>query len=379
MIWCTVLALIQWAVQHHLGLANNSFYVDDVFGSDDSGICAPLEHEGETRSVPLDQWRALSFWKWISLPFDWDKHISTVRLGCSSTRSIVVLGFTVNPISLTIELGQEKRDLLAARILEFICIQAPPLKAWSEILGHANWVLNVAPLLRPLLQSAYEKLSDPTSSTGLKEKPNASVRHKKATINDLRLAEEIVIAPPLDLRDPGVVEWDNNEADLVLHTDACLSADDTGTTGLGFARTVVGDNKIHAWQYRFTTRMSDIQFAEMLAIYAAIQHVLDLLPSRSPDRPIRRLLIRSDSALCVYAFDARRAVGPACELLIVAFDALRRARIDPRVKHISGKKNEVADLAYRRSPVAPQHVIGFDQVHSFRFAPSLEQLGVPLR
>lgn len=146
-----------------------------------------------------------------------------------------------------------------------------------------SWSLNVDPLLKPLLSSSYKKILK-------KNHKNAPIFLNQAVTNDLSVfANKILVSRPLHLLDPGVVEWNNNEADAVIYTDACLVSSD-GSSGIGFSLTINGVP--HGYLLRlYLPSLLDIRLAEMLVILAAIQWV-----TRQERKP-RGLLIRSDSAL----------------------------------------------------------------------------------
>ena len=64
---------------------------------------------------------------------------------------------------MTISLSKEAKSKLVNVICDFIL--NPPLphhqttRAWLHILGYANWALNVFPLLKPALNSSYNKVA----------------------------------------------------------------------------------------------------------------------------------------------------------------------------------------------------------------------------
>ncbi|KAL7412728.1 hypothetical protein BDY24DRAFT_327620, partial [Mrakia frigida] len=198
------LGLIQWGVQHHLRTKNGLFFVDDVFGSDISGATASRSSLGESHLLPRDQWTTLAIWDFISLPWRWKKQINNLK----DPKSLVtILGFDVNGETLEVSLSLENRRLLSDRILAFVKEPKQPLKEWRRLLGWMSWSLNVDPLLKPLLSSSYEKILE-------KNHENAPIFLNQAVTNNLSVfANEILVSRPLHLLDPGVVEWNNNEAD----------------------------------------------------------------------------------------------------------------------------------------------------------------------
>ena len=64
---------------------------------------------------------------------------------------------------MTIMLPKEAKAKLANSIHDFV-LNPPqphcqPTQAWLHILGYANWALNVFPLLKPALNSSYDKVA----------------------------------------------------------------------------------------------------------------------------------------------------------------------------------------------------------------------------
>ncbi|KAL7337765.1 hypothetical protein BJY59DRAFT_654199, partial [Rhodotorula toruloides] len=87
--------------------------------------------------------------------------------------------------------------------------------------------------------------------------------------------------------------------------------------------------------------LDGIALAEARAVHDAIMLVLE----RNPD--LRRLLVRSDSASSVYAFDSGSAKDDIQPLVSSAYDALRQRKVDLRIEHIPGDRNVTADKLSR--------------------------------
>lgn len=98
-----------------------------------------------------------------------------------------------------------------------------------------------------------------------------------------------------------------------------------------------------AFAARVEPRLSDIFYAEALAAHAAIVTALER------DLVKRRLLLFSDNAATVYAFDSGSAPGPVLTLVHDSYDRLRAAGVDFRIRHVPGSVNTTADTLSRAS------------------------------
>ncbi|EIM90458.1 uncharacterized protein STEHIDRAFT_30579, partial [Stereum hirsutum FP-91666 SS1] len=123
-------------------------YVDDVFGVEDDEELEMYVPYGEL--MPRKQARLLCLWDWIGVPHEQRKQLHG--------RTLKIIGFTVNLDELSISIDSESRLRHALAIRQFLKDRKRPLVEWQRILGWANWMLNVDPLLRPALQSSYEKI-----------------------------------------------------------------------------------------------------------------------------------------------------------------------------------------------------------------------------
>ena|SRR5258708_6357046 len=74
---------------------------------------------------------------------------------------------TVDANDLSISLSPESKQKLVDALHDFVlntpenkCQQT--LHSWLRMLGYANWALNVFPLLKPALNSSYDKITGKT-------------------------------------------------------------------------------------------------------------------------------------------------------------------------------------------------------------------------
>src|SRR5260221_3645710 len=164
------------------------------------------------------------------------------------------------------------------------------------MLGYANWALNAFPILKPALNSSYDKISGKVALS-------RGVYLNKSVHEDL-----LWFAHSLKHLD-GVwlfeaEEWSANEADLEVWSDASKD-------GLGFwapknLSMFFGDPVLHD-ELSF-----NIFFNEAIAILAAIHWSASLHP------PPRRLAIHTDSSNSFNIFNSLRASDPYNSMLMSA-------------------------------------------------------------
>jgi hypothetical protein len=331
-LWCTVINVVLWGVQEHLKNENLFAYVDDVFSADFSDLLVPVVHPltGECRLVPRDQARLLTAWTTLGVPWEWDKQLHGL--------SLVVLGHFVDGVALTVSLPHQAKVDFIAYIGDFLSEDAQPLFRWQRLAGYAQWACTTIPLARFALNSIYAKIAGKT-------RRNASIRLNVQVRKDLDwLATEFMSAPPLDLLDPALEEWRNGEVDVVAYTDACLESQGGLGSGLGFWYRRARAEHRSTFFSRISPSLDNIFLAETLAIASAVEHILKANISR------RRILIFTDSALSVYAFDSERAQGPVSDIIKSAYELLRSYRVNLRVRHVAGTTNTTADRLSRDLP-----------------------------
>src|SRR6266436_6442289 len=129
-----------------------------------------------------------------------------------------IIGFEVNLVRMAITLPADAKSQLVDVIHEFVlnppspCQQ--PTRAWLHILGYANWGLNVFPLLKPTLNSSYDKVAGRTFL-------NAPIFLNKRTTEDLLwFADQVEQLDGVHMFNSEV--WDAPEADLQIWGDASV-------------------------------------------------------------------------------------------------------------------------------------------------------------
>ncbi|GAA5880929.1 hypothetical protein JCM1840_002099 [Sporobolomyces johnsonii] len=347
-LWTNLIAAVGWIVRKR----NSELvpwpltYMDDAFGVDLSGRTSQVAHDGEVREVPAAQAAIIAVWDELGLAWKWKKALHGRRL--------TITGIVVDLDDYSLSLEPEAVDKFSIAAASFLATsdRQPPLRHWRQLAGWANWALTVRPWARPLLSPLFSKLGRASS-------PYSKVFINRAVKDSLAaFVAELETGAPLDLRDPALTRWDEKEADIVLHTDACLvTTENPDESGLGFwTRTRTGPLVFSA---RPRVKYRSIQFAEGLAVYSAIDWALRKRPSArrwskegDEDRTPYRILVRTDSAPAVYAFDAGGTNQPdLAHLVRLAYADLRAAKVDLRIVHIRGKHNVTADRL-SREPVA---------------------------
>ena len=203
-------------------------------------------------------------------------------------RTLEIIGLHVDPLKMTISMSDTSRDNLTTSIRKFIDTtqtRRRPLVEWQRMLGWINWALNVYPLARPALQSAYSKISG-------KKLSRAPVYLNRDVIQHFNwLADTFDSSDGVHVMD--AIEWTRPDADLTIFCDASLTG--LGFTApslkLGFTSAIPSD-----------TKLTTIFFYEALAIASA------LLWASSINPPVKRLLIYTDSLNCVEMFNSLRAL-----------------------------------------------------------------------
>ena len=221
------------------------------------------------------------------------------------------------------------------------------MQSWLCILGHANWALNVFPLLKPALNSSYNKIAGHTYM-------NAPVYLNKQVSTDLLwFVEQVERLDGVRMFD--VEEWSAADADFEIWGDASAS-------GLAFWSakhrvTYIADPIVDI-EGQF-----NIFFNEALTVLAALQWAASLSP------PLRHLAIHTDSSTSFGIFNSLRALDLYNPIILESVKIWIEHNIDLHVFLIEGKKNVVADaLSWRLLGLARQFAPGL----SIRnFAPPL--------
>jgi len=289
-------------------------YIDDNFSYEVEG---ELEwYEPYSCFYPTKQTRLLRLWDEIGLPHEKAKQEfgSTLR----------IIGFVVDPNTMTITMDAEDRDTLSDHVHSFI--KNTPggtrrtLREFQQIAGYINWSLNVYPLFKPALSNLYAKMSGKTESF-------AKIHVNQAIVTDLTwFLNRICLSSGVHLiEDP---DWDQAAADVVLFADACLS-------GLGFF--YLRDLRGYQCAIDYGAPKETILFFEALAVCSALLHALDSFSAA------HKVMIYTDNTNTVNIFHTLRALPPYNPILRIAVDALSTHNCSLRVVHIAGEDNVIAD------------------------------------
>src|SRR5258707_2435983 len=213
-LWCLFFGLVCWIAIHECGVDGLLHYVDDAFNisfSDELSFYAPYGH-----LMPADQTHFLLLLDEIGVLHEDKKQLYGEPLE--------VIGLVVDVHNVSISMSHEAKQGLIEALRDFVLNtldnkRQQPLRAWLRILRHANWALNAFPILKPALNSSYDKIS---SKVAL----NQGIYVNKHVREDL-----LWFAHSVDCLD-GVClfeaeEWSAHEADIEVWSDASKD-------GLGF-------------------------------------------------------------------------------------------------------------------------------------------------
>ncbi len=264
---------------------------------------------------------------------------------------LVIIGFDVNPNTMTATMPQDLKAELVLAIRHFASSNRRSLQEYQQIAGWSNWLFNIFPLLKPGLCNVYVKMKGKTN-------PFAGIALNNAVKDDLGwLADHIEKSDGTCCFD--AMDWDPIlDATVTVLCDACLD-------GMGFwiPRIACG----------FVCPMPEVPdgdeiifFFEALCVCAAIHWVADTL---SPELQ-RRVTIFTDNTNTVDIFNSLRASPTYKPILKSAVDVMISHGIDLRVLHIPGSKNDVADtlscsqFSKARSLVPRLVIIPFEPPHN---------------
>src|SRR5882724_7542868 len=170
-IWCTFMGLVAWIVIHVYSIEDLLHYMDDAF-TYDTDPTLQYYHPHDTH-YPSKQCRLLTLWDDIGLPHEQRKQVFG--------QCIDIIGFFINPVEMSFTMPSDSKEALIMAIRVFIdtsALRRRPLVEWQHLLGWINWGLNTFPLLKPGLQSSYEKIRG-------KSNAHASIYLNKQVIADL--------------------------------------------------------------------------------------------------------------------------------------------------------------------------------------------------
>ncbi|GAA5878148.1 hypothetical protein JCM1840_002257 [Sporobolomyces johnsonii] len=298
-LWTHLMAAVGWVVWERAEavVPFPLFYMDDGFGIDLSHETRPIEHDGKERRIPRAQAETLEVWDELGLKWRWKKALFGRRL--------TITGIVVDLDHGTLTLKDDAVERFAVAVAGFIdrsVSRQRPLREWRQIVGWANWALTVRPWARPLLSPVYAKLGRSSSPyTGL-------------FLNNVVVAALELLVADLCF-------------DLMVHTDVCL--EETGGTGSGLGFHFADQGQPLHYVARPLVRYSSIQLAEGLAVFSA----LDLVVRKYPQ--VQRLLVRTNSAPIVYAFETGGSREPLIsDLVRLAYELLRPARVDRPLRRL---------------------------------------------
>lgn len=345
-LWTSLMSAVHWVIVQRVPEVPWPFsYMDDTYSLARSGRWALFKHEGEIRRIPHELAAILRIWDEWGIPWRWKK----VEFG----RFLVITGLRLDLDSATISLPPGAVARFAAEVQEFLAepSRRHPLKRWQQLVGYANWALTVLPFARPYLTPLFAKLRLPNGAPRPHSPYTPVFFNQEIRLNLSNFVAELQHGDPLDLRDPALSEWRSEDADLVIYTDACLEEKGGTGSGLGYWYELQGSRR-HFFA-RPRVRWLSIQFAETLAVASALEQVVELIGAGGFATRPRRILVRSDSAPAIYAFDSGAAVdseqAPLRTLVMASFNLVRLAKVDVKVRHIRGVHNYTADALSRAS------------------------------
>src|SRR5258708_7939163 len=327
-LWCLFFGLVCWVGIHELGIEGLLHYVDDAFNvsfNDELTFYHPYQH-----LMPADQTRFLLLLDQIGLPHEDKKQLHGATLE--------IIGLVVSLKDMTISMSSEAKQKLIDSIHDFV-LNTPdnkhqqPLRAWLRMLGHANWGLNAFPILKPALNSSYDKISG-------KVVLNQGVYVNKVVREDLLwFADSLIHLDGVRLFE--AEEWLSEEADLEIWSDA--SKDGLGFWAPKYSSAFFGDPVIH------DGLPFNIFLNEAIAILAAIHWSTLLHPTP------HHLTIHTDSSNLFNIFNSLCASNPYNSILMSAALIQIDYRVALCIFFITGNQNTIADALSHHS---------FDFVHN---------------
>lgn len=307
-IWCSVFSLVLWIAEKSLGIEWKNNLMDNT-----SGVAyAHTMVKYTSHRIPKDQALFLLLFDTLAIPWEWKNQVHGFDLQ--------VIGFHLRPNKLIFTLTPEKKKALIDRIEEFVRKPASPLRDWQQLLGWCSWALNIFPLGRFALQSAWDK-------TGGKTKRNMNVPINKIIQSDLRwLAQALKQSDGIQFLDASL--WSTNQADIIFTADAC-------PTGYG----VWLPNSAEGFHGSLATPSRDIYWAKLYAVAHAIELGIA--------RKLKKILICTDSRNVCNLFLAHRPVEIVRDLFASIIKLIVIENVDVRVAHLPGAKNVFADALSR--------------------------------
>ena len=240
---------------------------------------------------------------------------------------MTIIGLHVDSDATTVTLPDESRRELVQAIRAFIAPGPPssrrrPLKDWQRLLGWINWGLNVHPLLRPALQSSYEKIRG-------KQFPRSPIFLNNDVCRDLAWVAAH-FDPHGGVHFLSARSWGPEQADLLIYADASM-------TGMGFSIPSL-NRGFYAHKPPAPPSVEDnIFWYEALTVAAAVEWACEL------PHPPRRLGVYTDNLNSVQMFGSLRALRGYNDILRFTCGLMTSRNLDLRVWHVPGAENTFAD------------------------------------
>ena len=166
--------------------------------------------------MPTDQTLFLSLLDHIGIPHEDKKQLFG--------ESLEIIGLVVDLCDMSISMSCKARKKLMEAIFDFI-LNTPDnkhqqlLHVWLRILGYANWALNAFPILKPALNSLYDKI---TGKVALKQGVYVNKWVREDLLWFVELIDHLEGVHLFEAE-----EWAANAAELEIWSD-------TSKDGLGF-------------------------------------------------------------------------------------------------------------------------------------------------
>ncbi|KAG8990290.1 hypothetical protein FRB93_003266 [Tulasnella sp. JGI-2019a] len=361
-LWCLFFGLVVWVAIRIRGVEGLCHYVDDAFAFDDTE--ALVYYAKYDTKYPSKQVLFLQLLDDIGCPHDKPKQLFFP--------AGTILGFHVDPQSMTITLPDEAREDLAAFLRDFTSLDVSKrgrtLREWLKMLGWCNWALDAYPLLRPALQSSHKQVKG-------KRLMSAEVMLNESVKEDLNwFADRVEGSNGVRMLKP--LDWLEGDADVVVvMCDACME-------GLGFwdtkGKKQGGGWVTHGGFFAPTpahTTVPDntptIHYFEALCVATAIVWYAGQTP-----RP-EKLLIYTDSTNSVNAFNTMRAKSGYNAIAKLTAEVLLNTGMSLRVLHIPEERNTTAKAISRQHFQAATRLVGRISRNSDRHRLVMRTISLP--
>src|SRR5258708_17160871 len=232
---------------------------------------------------------------------------------------------------MAIPLLADAKSQLVDEIHEFVLNRPSPrqhlTQAWLCILGYGKWGLNVFSLLKPTLNSSYDKVAGCTFL-------NAPIFLNKRTTEDLLwFADQVERLDGVQMFNNEV--WDAPEADLQIWGDvsAISLAFWSPLHNVAYVADPIVDAECHF----------NIFYNEAITILAVLEWALSLKP------PPKRLAIHTDASTSFSIFNSLHAISLYNPIIFSSVKICLHSKIDLHVFYIEGKKNTIADMLSHRT------------------------------